>query len=276
MRYLVGFFCFICAVAAGFLWSMYVIDFDQVFSLNKKTVTEEVHHSEEVIHQDDEYTQEEQVIMQSDFEEKQPKVDIESVQEPEKIPTKKIWSLTGNEQTDAYIQKLAEARGYQKRELANNRDLVIIQGRYIHRDIAQPLQDMQKQLLQDTGHDLVFVSGFRSFAQQKDIFLAKLGKVRHTDIIAGEYDEKINSILSVNSLPGYSKHHTGFAVDFGCDSRELSHSFKETPCFAWLVDHDYFHARQFGFVPSYPDTESHQGPDPESWEYIWIGNQQEE
>jgi len=29
--------------------------------------------------------------------------------------------------------------------------------------------------------------------------------------------------------------------------------------------------KRFGFIPSYPENSGKQGPEPEPWEYVWVG-----
>ena len=82
------------------------------------------------------------------------------------------------------------------------------------------------------------VSAFRSFDYQKNIINRKLSKGR-----------SIGSILKENTLPGFSEHHTGYAVDFvSKNSNSLSTNFESTDEFKWLINN----ANRFGFYLSYP------------------------
>ena len=52
-----------------------------------------------------------------------------------------------------------------------------------------------------------------------------------------------------------------------------SHSgFGSTPAFAWIAANNYENAKRFGFVPSYPPDATSQGPNPEPWEYVFVGD----
>ena len=87
--------------------------------------------------------------------------------------------------------------------------------------------------------EFIIVSAFRSFDYQKGIIIRKLNMGR-----------KLKDILKENTLPGYSEHHTGRAVDFiekGWYS--LSTSFDKTKEFQWLMEN----ANKYGFYLSYPE-----------------------
>lgn len=59
-------------------------------------------------------------------------------------------------------------------------------------------------------------------------------------------------------------------MDFGCNSDNLV-NFKTTSCFTWISKNNYENAKRFGIIPSYPSGASNQGPNPEEWEYVWVG-----
>ena len=98
------------------------------------------------------------------------------------------------------------------------------------------------------------VSAFRTFEYQASIINRKLNKGR-----------SIRSILKENTLPGYSEHHTGRAIDFISEgSSSLSIDFDKTKTFKWLVDN----ANQYGFYLSYPkDNKSGVMYEPWHWMY---------
>lgn len=69
--------------------------------------------------------------------------------------------------------------------------------------------------------------------------------------------------------PGYSEHHTGYALDFSLYYPDgTSDVFDGTGDYAWLASH----AAEYGFVLRYPaDKESVTGIAPESWHYRYVG-----
>jgi zinc D-Ala-D-Ala carboxypeptidase len=88
------------------------------------------------------------------------------------------------------------------------------------------------------GIQLLIVSGFRSVEYQATLIRNKI-----------EAGQAIDRILTVNTAPGYSEHHTGRAVDIaspGC--RPLTEEFENTAAFGWLQAH----AARHGFSMTYP------------------------
>jgi D-alanyl-D-alanine carboxypeptidase len=88
------------------------------------------------------------------------------------------------------------------------------------------------------GIVLELISGFRSYAYQRDLIRRKR-----------EAGRSLDDILQSVAPPGFSEHHTGEAVDIGspgCD--DLTASFADTDAFRWLAAN----ARRLGWTMSYP------------------------
>lgn len=101
---------------------------------------------------------------------------------------------------------------------------------------------------------LQVVSGFRSVAYQREIFLRKK-----------EEGQALDRILQVNVPPGYSEHHSGRALDLTAPGGPiLEEGFESTPAFRWLSEH----AAAFGFRMTYPRDNS-QGIAYEPWHWAW-------
>jgi len=95
-----------------------------------------------------------------------------------------------------------------------------------------------KAAASEDGIALQIVSAFRSAKYQADLVRRKL-----------ERGDTIENILKVNAAPGFSEHHTGFALDIttpGYDA--LEESFEKSPAFDWLTGN----ASRFGFSLSFP------------------------
>ena len=104
------------------------------------------------------------------------------------------------------------------------------------------------------GIVLGIVSAFRSFDYQRQIIERKLA--------AGL---SIEQIITVNTLPGFSEHHTGRAIDVGTPGcPPLTEAFEQTPAFDWLTrkGHD------FGLRMSYPRGNKH-GIIYEPWHWLF-------
>ncbi len=178
--------------------------------------------------------------------------------------------ILGNPKADEYIVKVAEKRGYSKRAQADETKLEQVQGQKLQTEAKIAFEELQKEAKKE-GLEMVLVSGYRSFQEQKDIFLSRLGNLATAESIAsGQSDEVLDKLLQTTSIPGYSRHHTGYTFDLGCASTELT-IFKDTKCYEWLSRDNYLNAKRFGLIPSYPVGGGVQGPDPEAWEYIWVG-----
>ena len=73
--------------------------------------------------------------------------------------------------------------------------------------------------------------------------------------------------MQVTAPPGYSRHHSGYTIDISGSTP----IFANSPGFDWISKDNYANSREFGFIPSYPPNTPNQGPNPEEWEYIWVG-----
>jgi LAS superfamily LD-carboxypeptidase LdcB len=108
----------------------------------------------------------------------------------------------------------------------------------------------------DGGIRLEAVSGFRSIGYQAGILRRKLAR-----------GMSIEQVLTINTAPGYSEHHSGRALDIGTPGcAPAEEVFETTPAFAWLRQH----AAQFGFRMSYPRGNPH-GVIYEPWHWCWHG-----
>tara|TARA_Y100000996_G_scaffold17971_1_gene13372 strand:+ start:2992 stop:3567 length:576 start_codon:yes stop_codon:yes gene_type:complete len=97
-------------------------------------------------------------------------------------------------------------------------------------------------------------SAFRTVERQSKIINRKLKK-----------GIPIESILKENTLPGFSEHHSGKAIDFLSDnSYLLSVEFEKTKTFKWLTQN----ADKYGFYLSYPKNNK-DGIMYEPWHWMY-------
>jgi LAS superfamily LD-carboxypeptidase LdcB len=181
-------------------------------------------------------------------------------------------AITGDTIADARIRQIAETRGYKLRRNPSGQ-LVDVDGNQLQESVRKPWADMKASSTQD-GLTMTIVSGYRSIDEQRKLFLSKLSSsgVKTPQILAGSADEAVNKILITVSIPGYSKHHTGYVFDLFCAGWAFE-NFKDSSCHKWLSDNNYENAKKFGFIPSYPIDADLQGPDPEAWEYVYVGTE---
>lgn len=180
--------------------------------------------------------------------------------------------ITGDPAADARIRELAEARGYRLRSLARD-TLGEADEKPLQLLAVKPWEDLKAAAAQD-GIVLTATWGFRSVDDQRQLFLDVLytqGAYPY-DIGMGFADETVDLVLQTVAPPGYSRHHSGFTIDLTCGIDGLT-DFANTPCYEWLAVNNYERMKVLGWVPSYPKGASLQGPEPEPWEYIWVGSE---
>lgn len=107
---------------------------------------------------------------------------------------------------------------------------------------------------------LVPISGYRSITDQEHIFFE----------IKAQRGQTATKRAEVSAPPGYSEHHTGYAVDIG-DGRvpatNLSPNFDKTRAFKWLAAN----AARFSFELSFPQ-DNPQGVSYEPWHWRYVGD----
>lgn len=167
--------------------------------------------------------------------------------------------ITGDLEVDDLIRSIAEGRGYRVRPLPAGA-LGTADGYPLQPPAATAWEALQTEA-GAAGHSLVIVSAFRDIAGQRATFLGKL-----TGYSVAEIDARLRGVAP----PGYSKHHTGYALDIA-QAGSGSTVFGSTAAFGWLSANNYESAKRFGFIPSYPPDANLQGPDPEPWEYVYVG-----
>ncbi|NJK65643.1 MAG: D-alanyl-D-alanine carboxypeptidase family protein [Microcoleus sp. CSU_2_2] len=104
------------------------------------------------------------------------------------------------------------------------------------------------------------ISGFRSLQDQQHVFFD----------VKAERRQNASKRAEVSAPPGYSEHHTGYAIDLGdgtsADSN-LSPSFENTQAFKWLEAN----APSFSFEMSFPKN-NRQGVNYEPWHWRFVGD----
>ena len=111
------------------------------------------------------------------------------------------------------------------------------------------------------GVVLVPLSAFRSVAEQQQVYFD----------VKAERNQSVAQRAMVSAPPGYSEHHTGYAVDIGdgnTPATNLSPTFDETAAFKWLQAN----AARFNFELSFP-KDNKQGVTYEPWHWRFIGDQ---
>ncbi len=113
---------------------------------------------------------------------------------------------------------------------------------------------------QADGVSLFPISGFRSVEDQNHLFFD----------VKAERGQGATKRAEVSAPPGYSEHHTGYAVDLGDSSTpatNLSQTFEQTAAFKWLEAN----AARYSFELSFPKGNT-QGVSYEPWHWRFVGD----
>ena len=129
----------------------------------------------------------------------------------------------------------------------------------LHEAAAKSYLKMEADAKAD-GIDFVVISGFRTIAEQQELFFD----------ISKQRNQTPAQRAKVSAPPGHSEHHTGYALDIGdaaVPSANLSTNFEKTAAFQWLQSN----AAKYGFEMSFPPNNP-QGVMYEPWHWRFVGD----
>jgi D-alanyl-D-alanine carboxypeptidase len=137
-------------------------------------------------------------------------------------------------------------------------DLVMLpNGQFLRPDAARAFLEMSIRAASDQVY-LVPRSAFRSCRFQRSLFLLAAKRDRLS------FAETVRRV----AVPGYSEHHTGFAIDIDRGPFEdPKKTFDQTRAYQWLSQH----AASFGFRNSFPRDNAF-GVEFEPWHWRWQGS----
>eukprot|EP00741_Cyanophora_paradoxa_P008170 tig00001265_g7907.t1 len=160
--------------------------------------------------------------------------------------------------------KRTQVLGHHAMEEAPAADLLVLKssrGRQVKlRSAAARAFDAMVAAARADGVDIYPVSGFRSVNDQVRVFF---------DIKASR-SQAAHERAKVSAPPGYSEHHTGYAIDVGDGKRPdtiLQENFETTAAYRWLCAN----AARFHFEISFP-RDNAQGIMYEPWHWRFIGD----
>lgn len=116
------------------------------------------------------------------------------------------------------------------------------------------------QAARSEGVILVPISGFRSVKDQEQLFFG----------VKSQRNQSAAERAAVSAPPGYSEHHTGYAVDIGdaaVPATNVNPNFEKTKAFQWLQAN----AARFSFELSFP-KDNPQGVSYEPWHWRYVGD----
>jgi len=113
---------------------------------------------------------------------------------------------------------------------------------------------------QREGVQIVPLSGYRSRSEQEAIFFN----------VRAARGQDAQTRAEVSAPPGYSEHHTGYAIDVGDANQPNTHldqSFEDTRAYRWMKNN----ASRYGFEISFPRN-SFQQIAFEPWHWRFMGD----
>ena len=152
--------------------------------------------------------------------------------------------------------------GHLPYNIASESELIAIDGNENLRmrpAAAQKLQQMQAAARAD-GIDLVLLSAFRDLQSQDQLFFG----------VKEQRSQNATKRAEVSAPPGYSEHHTGYAIDLGDGTAPATHlevEFADTAAFGWLQQN----ALKYSFELSFPPN-NQQGVSYEPWHWRFVGD----
>ena len=135
------------------------------------------------------------------------------------------------------------------------------QVRRMRSEAAEALRQMFKACKEETGVQLMSVSGYRSYEKQEGIYKRKLRSVKNNVAKAQEYV----------APPGASEHQLGVAMDVGQKHKEtLERSFADMEGGKWCRENCW----RFGFILRYDEPwEDVTGYKYEPWHFRYVGKE---
>jgi len=124
---------------------------------------------------------------------------------------------------------------------------------------AEKFQAMQ-QAARAANISLAPLSGFRTIEEQQYLFFE----------IKAQRGQVARQRATVSAPPGYSEHHTGYAIDIGDATRPETHlqtSFEQTAAFQWLEQNAAFYSFELSFEGGEADQVSY-----EPWHWRFVGD----
>ena len=133
------------------------------------------------------------------------KLFYDNLRQPSLEPVDNSPVISGNDIADARIRDIAEKRGYRLRNSPSG-TLESIDGERLQSPVVAAWTKLKARAAND-GHSMTLVSGYRSVADQRALFLSRLAATGASieQVAAGEADAKVNQVLITSSIPGYSK-----------------------------------------------------------------------
>lgn len=133
-------------------------------------------------------------------------------------------------------------------------------GQILLREAAAKKYLEMSSAARQAGVSLVPLSAFRSVNDQQSVFFD----------VKAQRGQGAPKRAEVSAPPGYSEHHTGYAIDIGdgnTPSTNLSPDFDKTAAYQWLEKNAPFYSFELSFPKNNP-----QGVSYEPWHWRFVGD----
>ncbi|MGC9502360.1 M15 family metallopeptidase [Baaleninema sp.] len=189
-----------------------------------------------------------------------PSIATAQLSSPSTAPLTDVTSPpTAEPKLDCSVTSAASMYGHFPYPEAPQRDLVSVgNGQSLRAPAAASFLAMQQAAARD-GVQLVPLSGFRDRSTQYSLFFGG----------ARQRGQSLSQRARVSAPPGYSEHHTGYAIDIGdanAPEYDVHPHFEMSMAGMWLR----IHAGEYGFELSFPRT--HPCVSYEPWHWRWVGD----
>ncbi len=124
--------------------------------------------------------------------------------------------------------------------------------------VIEAMNVMFDDFMAATGKkDVNIISGYRTFDSQKSLYDRRVES------------EGVEATDKYTALPGFSEHHSGYAVDFAIYTSEgLYYDFYGQDEYKWVLDHCY----EYGFIERYQKEKKElTGFEAEPWHFRYVG-----
>jgi zinc D-Ala-D-Ala carboxypeptidase len=171
-------------------------------------------------------------------------------------------TLSANQPLETKIEDVDNVLGHLPYKQASESELVTVtnDGRVrLQKAAAEKFLQMQADA-KSQGINLSVISGFRSVEDQDKLFFD----------VKEQRVQGATKRAEVSAPPGYSEHHTGYAVDLGdanVPATNLNSNFEQTAAFQWLEQN----AAKYSFELSFPKDNA-QGISYEPWHWRFVGD----
>lgn len=137
-------------------------------------------------------------------------------------------------------------------------------GKYCEEKCAKAYLQMKAAAMRH-GLKIKLLSGYRSAAYQKILFLREVNKLKSIGLSDEEAYFKANESVA---LPGFSEHNTGLGLDIVReDDDDVYEEFEKTEEFLWLIKN----CADFGFILRYPEGKTEiTGYIYEPWHFRYV------